>query len=293
MSRITPHNYDLNRAMFVWNKNLVDESAEMDSLVAFCKNEDINCILLNMYNWLGFTNWDTSNVDNLQLLIRELKNEGIKVYAMAGNSDWGINQKWVKKNIITPIQMFNKIHPEEAFDGFLYDVEYFTLSPLPDLHEYIPSFCKLIETTKMQLQIPVGCWIPWWSMSDGQDSPFDEKIEYDGLLGYHGEHLLKTVDEAFIGSYSNVAETIGGQIGQIDQAKSFIEKANEFYQCRKFVWVCAETKNITPSWITYFGKTKSQMEIEFTKISVEFNDPKGDSYAGMAIHCYESYKDMS
>jgi hypothetical protein len=279
--------------MFVWNKSLVDGSTERDDLVDFCENEDINCILLNMYSWLGSSNWSSSNVDNLQLLIRALKDKGIKVYAMAGNTDWGTNQKWVKKNIITPIQMFNKICPEEAFDGFLYDVEYFTVSPVPDLHEYIPAFCKLIEATKVQLQIPVGCWIPWWSMASDQSSPFDAKIEYDGLCAVHGEHLLRAVDEAFVGSYSNIAVSANGQVGQIEQAKPFVEKANEEYRCKKAVWVCAETKDVSPSWITYYGKTKSQMEAEFDDISDEFNDSKGSSYAGIAVHHYETYKDMS
>ena len=68
---------------------------------------------------------------------------GIRVYALAGNLDWGMMQNWVMANIARPLINFNAMATQatEKFDGLVLDVEYWQdeLRYPPSLH--LPGLC--------------------------------------------------------------------------------------------------------------------------------------------------------
>lgn len=285
MSRVIAPNSNLGRAMFVWDKSLVDTTQKALELVSFCTANAVNTILLSMYSWIGGTNWSVENICGLSTLIRSLKDAGIMVHALAGNHDWPQNQNWVKTNITSSIGSYNKIYPRAAFDGVVFDIEYWTQTY--DLDEYLPKFCKLIAATRSYLNIPVGCFVARFLLDGGRDN-----IEYDGVNDVDGVHLVKWSDMIFVGSYGNTANT-GSNMGQIEMMADWIEVADDQLRCAKQIWSCTETKDVSPSWITYYGKMKSEMETEHAIISSAYNSVDGSSFVGQAIHDYDAYRNMT
>lgn len=286
MPKVTAPNGDRGRDMFLWSAALVDTAQKRKDVAAFCVDRGVTRVLVAVYPWIGGSNWSQANEDALANLVFRLKVRGVAVYALGGNLGWANVVSWVETNFLTPINNFNAAHPNLRFSGLIIDDEYWVDETSYPPATYVPSLCDLVDHCKSFLGMPVGCFVARFLM-DGSRAD----ITYDGLTGVDGKHFVKWCDEIWVGSYSNIAETEGEQLGQIEMMESWIDYADSDYPGRA-VWSCSETLEPSggiPAWITYDGKTLVYMEGEHTKISGYF---VGTTFWGQAIHCYSSYRLM-
>jgi len=286
MERIFPPNNTMGRAMFAWNKSELDSSAERSALVAFCVANHVTTVLLHFYQWIGAANWTSANQSNLVALLTALHGSAVRVWGLIGAPDYAVNQLWVRRNIVDAVAAFNASSQGHRFDGLLYDCEYWTDAETYPPSDYVPALCRLIQDTRAHLQIPVGVFV-----QRNLIDPVRDPIDYDGLNDVDGAHLLRAADAVFVGSYDDHAEAHDGYPGQIAMIVPWVDRAAAD-GVGTLVWGCSETTDVQPSWITYNGATKADMETEHALIADALSAVDGGPYAGQAVHDYTAYKSM-
>ena len=83
-----------HRAMFFWsgavdNEDPFDTDSEVNSLISFLDELNVGCntIFLDIWRYLGGSNWTNAHRNRLYTVLDGLKRSGCRVYALAGNVD--------------------------------------------------------------------------------------------------------------------------------------------------------------------------------------------------------------
>lgn len=291
-----PVNSNLNRSMFVWvtsqaSQDPLDTDNDQNALLTFCGTNKINVLFLDMWLYLGGSNWTSTKLTRLRTFLDAAHRSGIKVFALTGNIDWAINQSWVMKNIVQNLQWFNEqsTNPAQRFDGVMLDVEYWTDSNQTSAVS-LPGLCDLIKAFQSRLNLPVGVFTGFYLKDDTSTWP---SVTYNGKTAQDGEHLMDTADFCVVGTYRDHAQDNGTDgPGQITLFQPWYDYASQ--SGKNFgLYVGSETTNVTPTYITYFGVTKTAMETEHTLISNAFQVTSNSVFMGQAVHSYDGWKAMS
>jgi len=166
-NRPVPPNGDASRAMFVWvtsspSQDPLDTDTDQQNLINFLDDANVGCnvIFLGIYQYLGGANWTNAKRDKMRQFVEAAHQSGVKVYALAGNVDWAVNQAWVTKNIINPVMAFNAQSSTASgkFDGIIFDVEYWTDPTNYPADTNLPKFCDLAKAVKKRTNLEVGCF---------------------------------------------------------------------------------------------------------------------------------------
>lgn len=298
-NRPVPPNSNFARAMFVWvtgtpSQDPLDTDNDQQALINFLDDTNVGCnvIFLDIWNYLGGGNWTNTKRDRVMKFVDAAHLSGCKVYALAGNVDWGTNHSWVMKNIVNPVLAYNSMadRASEKFDGFLLDVEYWTdeISYPPATN--LPGFCDLVKAIKTTSNLEVGCFSAFFLKDNSGTRP---NISYNGKLAQDGEHMMDVCDFVVVGAYRDHAEDNGTDgSGQITFFQPWYDYAS--VQSRNLGLYCgSETINVSPGYVTYFGGTKAAMEAEHTIISNTFRTTTDSVFLGQAVHSYDGWKAMT
>lgn len=288
----TPQNSNMDRAMFVWvgtvgsaNDPLRTDTTQ-NTLLSFCSTNGINVLFLDMWFYLGGTNWSAANRDTIKKFISVANESGIRVYALCGNSDWGHNLQWVGKNIIKRIAEFNcagrsiphASYEGARFDGVMFDIEYWTVGGYSSQAE-LPGMIDLMNSSRQALGVPVGCFMSQWHIVSGAA----QSVTYDGTSKLEGYHVLDNADHVAVACYSNVS---GTQISMMQPWHDYVTQNAH----KAGLWCGSE---VASGSIGYAGFTKTQMEASHTAISNTFAVTSSLSFRGQCIDPYADYSKMS
>lgn len=283
--------------MFVWvgtvgstNDPLRTDTTQ-NALLTFCANNGVNVLFLDVWMYLGGTNWSSSNRDTMKKFVSVANASGIRVMALAGNSDWSHNLQWVGKNIVKRIAEFNTAgrsipnasYEGAQFDGVMYDVEYWTVAGY-DSQVELPGLLDLMKTSKQVLNVPVGCFVSQWQIIPGAG----QVVTYNGVTQLEGYHVLDNTDHVAVACYSNNSGGTDGatQIAMMqpwmDYVTNSVGKAS--------VWCGSE---VASGSLGYAGETKSKMEQNHTAISSVFATTGSLSFRGQCIDPYSDYAKMT
>lgn len=298
-NRPVPPNSNMSRAMYVWVGSTalldpIDVDADQQSLLNFCGTNGINVLFLDMWRYLGGSNWTAAKVARVKLFLDAAHRSGIKVYALAGDLGWATVQQWVMKNIVEPLMAYNAMctKPSEQFDGMMLDVEYWqdeTAYP-PSVH--LPGFCDLVKAIKQRSdgELSVGCFSAFY-LKDNTSTR--AAVTYNGKSAQDGEHMMDACDFVVVGAYRDHAADGGAEVGpgQISLFQPWYDYASQ--EGKNIGLYCgSETISITPAYITYHGATKATMETEHTLVSNAFKVDANAVFMGQAVHSYDGYKVM-
>lgn len=291
-----PPNNNYARSVFVWGgTDEITSDTNKQNLLNWCRDRGINVVFLDIWRFLGGSNWTTAHKDDVAEFVDAAHKSGIMVYALAGNVDWAINQAWVAKNIVQPIAKYQAMHntsfPKSLFDGVVFDVEYWTDEVTYPPSTNLPGLCDLVRATRTKLDIPVGVFATYY-LKDNTGTR--SSITYNGKSAQDGEHLMDSCDFVVVGAYRNTANTNtgNGQPGQIQIFQAWYDYAKQVG--KNYLLYCGlETNNVSPSYITYYSLTRSYMEGEQTTISNQFQVTTDSVFLGAAIDDYLGHKAMS
>lgn len=290
-----PPNNNVIRAMYDYlNPDKIDTDQELQAMLNFCNAQGVNVIFQDIYSYLGGANWTSSKASRMQFTLEKMHYSGIKVYAYAGNTDWGYNQQWVQKNIVYPMLKFQDLAtiPARRFDGFHLDVEYWT-DQNQQASIACPQLCDLGRNMRQTMGIPIGCFAAFYLKDSTGTRP---SFSYNGKTAQDGEFLMDVFDQVVVGAYRNTANDNSGN-GQPGQITIFQPWYDYAVQVGKNIGLlCAsETGNFQPSYITYYGMTRSAMEAQHTLISQHFTaSPNTNSvFLGQAVNSYWDWQSMS
>lgn len=291
-----PPNSNLGRGMYVWvtsnsNQDPLNTDVKINSLLSFCGTQGVNYLFLDMWQYLGGSNWTSAKLVTLRKFIDGAHRSGIKVWTLAGNTDWGTNHSWVATNILKNLLWFQNGTTANTnnFDGVMLDVEYWT-----DINYDNPTnaagFCDLMKMFRTTLNIPVGCFAGFFLKDSAGTRP---SFIYNGKSAQDGEHIMDNSDLTVVGAYRNHANDNGTDgYGQITLFQPWYNYASQ--SGKNIPLMCgSETINTTPSYVTYFGATKASMETEHTIISNTFRVTGNSSFVGQAVHSYDGWKAMT
>lgn len=283
----TPPNNNVIRAMYDYlNPDKIDTDQELQAMLNFCAAQGVNVIFQDIYSYLGGANWNATKLARMQFTLEKMHYSGIKVYAYAGNTDWGYNQQWVQKNIVFPMLKFQDLAtiPARRFDGFHLDVEYWT-DGAQQADVACPQLCDLGRNIRSTLGIPVGCFAGFFLKDNSGTRP---SFAYNGKTAQDGEFLMDVFDQVVVGAYRNSASE------QINLFQPWYDYASQVG--KNIGLLCAsETGNFQPPSITYYGMTRSFMESQHTLISQAFSpSPSTNSvFLGQAVNSYWDWQSMS
>ena len=277
--------------MFMWvtaqaAQDPLDTDNDQQAVMTHCGAVGCNVLFLDIWLYLCGSNWTSAKVTRMKQFLDLAHRSGIKVYALAGNVDWAQNQQWVMKNIIEPLCAYNALcqQASQQFDGIVLDVEYWQDEVTYPPAQHLPGLCDLVRAirTRGDGKLAVGVFAGWFLKDSTGSRP---QIVYNGKSAQDGEHLMDAADFVVIGSYRNVAAD------QIALAQPWYDYASQV-GLNLGLYIGAETTNVQPATITYFGKTKSYMEQQFAAISSQFKVATNAAYVGISVHSYDGWKAM-
>lgn len=294
-----PPNSNMDRAMFVWCGSAgsagdpLSTDVKMQGLLNFCSNKGVNVLFLDIWGYLGGANWTTSKFQSMQKFVHYAHASGIRVLALAGNTDWGVNQQWVARNIIRNLAQYQVMSNSasstmdgSSFDGVMLDCEYWT-GPYsaPD----VVGLCDLMNAMRSSLSIPVGCFTTQW-LADPTSAALT--LTYNGVTQVEGLHLMDHSDFVVVGCYNNNPAT------QIGMFQRWFDYASVTGSKRNFgLWCGSETLAGLGSLSYWTGAAGaiSVMDNAHSSISSAFTGSPGTnmSFRGQAIHAYSSYSQMT
>lgn len=298
-----PANSNLTRGMYVWvttnaSQDPLNTDASQQNLINFCGTNGVNMIFLDIWNYLGGNNYTNAKASTLRKFLDLAHRSGVKVFALTGNTDWGLNHAWVMKNILYRLNHFNAMGATPTssfvtapqFDGVMYDVEYWTV-PGTDNAANAAGFLDLMKATKKILGLGtlVGCFAGFY-LKDTTNTRWT--MNYNGKTAQDGEHIMDVADFTVVGTYRNHAANNGTDgPGQISLFQPWYEYASQS-GINKSLLAGSETTNVSPAYITYFGATKSAMEAEHTLISATYSVSSNSVFWGQSVHSYDGWKVM-
>lgn len=278
---------EFDRSMFVWVGTPGSEQDPMatpekrDTLVAFCQAHDINILYLDMFRYLGTTNWSSQNVATYQSFIQAATAAGIAVWGLSGDVDWsdpGI-KNWVVNNIINHIRDYNLAStPEQRFSGFMYDVEYW-LDNGQTATAGLTGLCDIIQSFRTNTGLPAGAFAPFFFMDNSRPN-----VSFNGNSKQEGAHLMDFADAVVVGAYRKAANPFDDQNGQIQLMQPWMTYAPNGVAK---VFCGAETNDIGDANVSYLDITYTEFEAEQTLITNEFEDV--DNFGGISIHDYTGF----
>lgn len=271
------------RAMWVWDVNIPPSKDATKKVLEFCKSRNINRL------YVSASNFSEQNVRNYRLFNQLAHASGIFIHALAGDPRWGLERyhqqplRWVEE-----VLSFNRaVRAAERFDGLQNNTEVYLLGKPWEqnrekvLKESLDLNRKIVELRQIEeADIIYACDIPFWY----DDDP-SLLVNWNGKTQPPSFHILDTVDFVTIMDYRNFAD---GPNGSIALAKKEIEYADSI---SKKVYIGQETKEgLYPEYITFGGMSEQNMESQVKKLVEAYI--RNPSFAGIAIHHYNSYRKL-
>ena len=288
-NRPVPANSNAHRAMYVWvggtaATDPLDIDNDQQGILNHCGAVGCNVIYLDMWRYLGGSNWTAAKVARMRLFLDAAHRSGIQVYALAGDLGWGTNHAWVMKNIVEPFIAYNAlgVKPSEQFDGMMLDVEYWADEVQNPPTDHLPGLCDLVKAIKVRTGKRVGLFSAFY-LKDSSSTR--SAITYNGKSAQDGEHMMDVADFVVVGSYRDTSADIQSLF------QPWYDYASQ--SGLNLQLLCgAETTDVQPSNITFFGQGKAAMETQLASVSGVYQVTGNSAFMGFAIHSYDGWKAM-
>lgn len=277
------------RASWVWKYDPLNSLTVRQELLDFCKRTALS----TLYIYLGedpITKTSPEYQKRLGQFLKEAHARGVEVHALQGNPLWALKENhplvlaWVKSYLD-----FNQVRsPAERIDGVSLDVEpYLTArwetaereNLKQEFVELVTALRKLTDSKSSKAQDE--------RRVEGQSRPFQLGLAvplfYEREPQFE-EALVKQLDTVALMDYYDTGRDI------VERARFHVELANRL---GKKIVVGVETQDLVQMGQgkrrnTFHEEGWEEMERELAQVVEAFkSDP---SFAGVAIHAYDSYR---
>ena len=260
------------RALWVWGSRTVLNHNAREELLTFAADKGLNRLYLEASEALRY------EPDALADFFRLSARRGIKTELLFGQPDWALpeNHHHVA-TIIDRVANFAARYPDIEVAGIHLDVEPYLLTEWDtERSTLISNFIDLLESARAQANragLPLQADIPVW---------FDEH-------GIFRNGRSRTLHELVIDATDGV-----GLMDYRDERQRIVNDASNELQYahaqNKPVIVGVETLCIEPTWITFCEEGSQFMEEVLGLVDGDLR--RYSSYAGTAIHHYDSYRSL-
>lgn len=253
---------------WIWDTRLIE--TDTNKIKAFFIEKDLNVVYLQVNNKISFHSY--------REFIRMMNEINVEVHALDGSPEWGlVNEKEKDQFLHWLIAYQQSSNENEQFTGIHLDIEPYLLDNwVRDQEQIVEQYQAVIvdlaEHAK-QMNVIFGIDIPFWFEEIFFDNRFGE--------GTLAKWLVEQVDETTIMAYRDNPEDIIQIVG------SEIDWANEL---EKKIIIAVETVELPEHYVTFHENGRKEMEKQLEEV---YKLLKGNqSFSGLAIHHYESWKSM-
>ncbi|NQX62880.1 copper amine oxidase N-terminal domain-containing protein [Paenibacillus qinlingensis] len=256
------------RSTWIWDSKLIETDG--DSILAFAAKQKLTAIYLRYVKTYP-------SQDVYRNFIRRANDQGIKVEALAGQSDWiyDNNHIYIGQWMAAVTQYNASVGAPERFQGFHFDIEPYTLGMWKTNQTWVlgqwMATIRFIESQvkstdrSMKLAFDIPFWI--------------NTINVPGSSYSFSAWLLEKADSVVIMAYRNTAL---GSNGIIARAKSIILEAATL---KKQAVIAVDTlPSKEADYTTFYKSNSSLMESELKQVKESLSPYP--SYIGIAIHDY-------
>lgn len=255
------------KSTWIWDSKLI--ATDGDSILQFAANQKLTAIYLRYAAYPG--------QDVYRNFIRRANDLGIKVEALAGQSDWiyDNNHIYIKQWIAAVTQYNASAGALERFQGFHFDIEPYTLGMWKTNQTWVlerwMDTIRFIESEvkNSDRSMTMAFDIPFWINS----------LTVPGSSYSFSAWLLEKADSVVIMAYRNTAL---GSNGIIASAKSIILEAATLK--KKAVIAVDTLPSKEADYTTFYKSNSSLMESELKQVKESLS--LYPSYIGIAIHDY-------
>lgn len=260
------------RALWVWGSRTVLNHSARDELLAFAEQKRLNRLYLEASEALRYE--PAALADFFRLGTQH----GLEIELLFGQPDWALpeNHHHVA-TIIDRVANFAARYPDIKVAGVHLDVEPYLLTEWDsERSTLISNFIDLLESARAQANragLSLQADIPVW---------FDEHgIFRNGRSRTLHELVIDATDGVGLMDYRDERQRI------VNDASNELQYAHEQ---KKPVIVGVETLCIEPTWITFCEEGSQFMEEVLALVDGDLRHYS--SYAGTAIHHYDSYRSL-
>ncbi len=284
--------------IWVWEKVTDMTAVEQAQVLSAISTQKFTSVYVTIDNYLEIAALPAgeSREASLKAYAKDLSNfivlahgRGIAVDVEGGWKDWAKKEsRWKGYALIDFVTYYNTAYPSAKVRALQYDVEPYLLDEYEDNKaEVLTDFVEFIaeSTTRMQNNdAALSVVIPHFYDSAQRWTP---QVVYNGQSAHTVTHLLTILEKKkgstiVIMSYRNFFDGSDGVEG-ISNAE--LREASTQFSTK--VVIAQETGNVSPEYVTFFGKSRQDM---MSTIYSQFSSYK--NFGGIATHYYDSYFDL-
>lgn len=256
------------RSTWIWDSKLIE--ADGDSILQFAASQKLTAIYLRYEKTYP-------GQDVYRNFIRRANDLGIKVEALAGQSDWiyDNNHIYIRQWMAAVTQYNASVSALERFQGFHFDIEPYTLDMWKTNQTWVleqwMATIRFIESEvkSTDRSMTMAFDIPFWLNS----------LTVPGSSYSFSAWLMEKADSVVIMAYRNKA--LGGN-GIIARAKAIILEAATL---KKQAVIAVDTlPSMEADYTTFYKSNSSLMESELKQVKESLSPYP--SYIGIAVHDY-------
>ena len=259
---------EIEMRTWIWDTRLIETDTRQ--IKEFFVENDVNVVYLQINNNLSFQSY--------REFIKSMNEINVEVHALEGSPEWGFLNGKDSDQFLNWVSAFQQSSAEnEKFTGIHMDIEpYLLVNWETDREEILERYQKTIDDLAKkatEMNLVFGVDIPFW---------FDE-IEYNNKFGKGllAQWLVENADEITIMAYRDTADEI------IRIVRAELDWANEL---DKQLYIAVETVELPEQQVTFEGNGRKEMEKQLKRVKKHFKHEQ--SFKGVAIHHYESWKSM-
>ena len=292
----------LEYGVWVWESPYVMGTIKSNDVINKASANGFNAIYITIDDYLDIIDMPqgtlkTQSLNNyttaLTSFITYAQQKGMRVDAEAGWRDWAKPEvRYKAYSILEFVNSYNAANPNSKFRNVQYDVEPYILPEYETdkatvLYNFVDMVNQLVIKNTSDLGIVMV--IPHFYDSTQNWTP---QITFNGSYASTFTHILRILDTKQNNSIIIMAyrDHALGQDGTIALAQPEINEAS-LSQHRVKIHIAQETGNVDPNYVTFYGKTRSQLMSELTIIKDAFSTSR--AFGGLSIHYLDPFLALS
>lgn len=288
--------------VWVWDSPYAMGTVKSNDVINKASSNRFNAIYITIDDYLDIMSMPngtlkTQALNNytsaLTAFITYAHQKGIAVDAEAGWRDWAKpTLRYKAYAVLEFVNSYNATHPNSKFRNIQYDVEPYILPEYETekatvLYDFIEMTNQLVIKNTSDLGIAMV--IPHFYDSAQNWTPL---ITFNGKQASTFTHILTALDvkqnnSIIIMAYRDHAKGVDGTIGLSQPEIAEASLAGH----RVKINVAQETGNVDPNYVTFYGKTKSQLMSELKIITDTFSTSR--AFGGLSVHYLDPFLELA
>ncbi|MBI2120901.1 MAG: hypothetical protein HYT94_04735 [Parcubacteria group bacterium] len=296
----TPKNTELG--IWIWESPLqMSEARETEFLNEIAKNK-MTVAYVTVDDYLDIASLsagpDKDNAkeayfDALADFVRNAHERGIQVDAEGGAKNWSMDEnRWKGYALIDFVKEYNRSRPGAKVRNLQYDVEPYLLPAYEtNKEEILLGFIEFIDESARRMQdVDAGFSVVIPHFYDAAQK-WTPKVVYNGTEKHTFSHLLSVLEkkprsDLIVMAYRNFFDGDNG-VKKISEAE-IQEASSGGFKTR--IIVAQETGNVPPSYVTFYGRSRTELFQALSDIDNHFSPYR--SFGGAAVHYVDSFLDL-